>query len=183
VRALQYAKDVNATIVGVVGRDGGYTAKVGDAVRVVPTVNPEAVTAIKGENFLTIWIANAHNGILEMLLEIGFVGTSFFIFLWVRNFVMAVKCMNGPAGQFGLSSGLLLIGILVVGLSEEVLLSAGQIWTSLFFMMGFICEKKLWLARAAARRQGVTNSPVKKPVVGRRRRYASSSPGLRGSCA
>jgi D-sedoheptulose 7-phosphate isomerase len=44
VRALQYAKDVNATILGVVGRDGGYTAKVGDAVCVVPTVNPEAVT-------------------------------------------------------------------------------------------------------------------------------------------
>jgi hypothetical protein len=40
VRALQYAKDVSATILGVVGRDGGYTAKVGDAVCVVPTVNP-----------------------------------------------------------------------------------------------------------------------------------------------
>jgi D-sedoheptulose 7-phosphate isomerase len=44
VRALQYAKDLNATILGVVGRDGGYTAKVGDAVCVVPTVNPEAIT-------------------------------------------------------------------------------------------------------------------------------------------
>jgi D-sedoheptulose 7-phosphate isomerase len=44
VRALQYAKDVSATILGVVGRDGGYTAKVGDAVCVIPTVNPEAVT-------------------------------------------------------------------------------------------------------------------------------------------
>jgi len=44
VRALQYAKEVSATILGVVGRDGGYTAKVGDAVCVVPTVNPEAVT-------------------------------------------------------------------------------------------------------------------------------------------
>jgi D-sedoheptulose 7-phosphate isomerase len=44
VRALQYAKDVSATILGVVGRDGGYTAKVGDAVCIVPTVNPEAVT-------------------------------------------------------------------------------------------------------------------------------------------
>lgn len=44
VRALQYAKEVGATILGVVGRDGGYTAKVGDAVCIVPTVNPEAVT-------------------------------------------------------------------------------------------------------------------------------------------
>jgi D-sedoheptulose 7-phosphate isomerase len=44
VRALQYAKTVGAGILGVVGRDGGYTAQVGDAVCIVPTVNPEAVT-------------------------------------------------------------------------------------------------------------------------------------------
>ena len=44
VRALQYAKEIGATILGVVGRDGGYTAKVGDAVCIVPTVNPESVT-------------------------------------------------------------------------------------------------------------------------------------------
>jgi D-sedoheptulose 7-phosphate isomerase len=44
VRALQYAKEIGATILGVVGRDGGYTAKVGDAICIIPTVNPEAVT-------------------------------------------------------------------------------------------------------------------------------------------
>jgi len=44
VRALQYAKEAGATICGVVGRDGGYTAKVADACLVVPTVNPETVT-------------------------------------------------------------------------------------------------------------------------------------------
>jgi D-sedoheptulose 7-phosphate isomerase len=44
VRALQYAKTIGAKILGVVGRDGGYTAKVGDAVCVIPTVNPEAIT-------------------------------------------------------------------------------------------------------------------------------------------
>lgn len=44
VRALQYAQEVGATILGVVGRDGGYTAKVGDAVCIIPTVNPDAVT-------------------------------------------------------------------------------------------------------------------------------------------
>jgi len=44
VRALQYAKEVGAKILGVVGRDGGYTAKVGDAVCIIPTVNPDAIT-------------------------------------------------------------------------------------------------------------------------------------------
>ena len=44
VRALQHAKEVGATVMGIVGRDGGYTAKVGDAVVVIPTVNPETIT-------------------------------------------------------------------------------------------------------------------------------------------
>ena len=44
VTALQYAKEVGAQIVGVVGRDGGYTAQVADAYVIVPTVNPENVT-------------------------------------------------------------------------------------------------------------------------------------------
>jgi D-sedoheptulose 7-phosphate isomerase len=44
VRALQLAKEVGAAIVGVVGRDGGFTATVADACVIVPTVNPETVT-------------------------------------------------------------------------------------------------------------------------------------------
>ena len=44
VKAVQYAKQVGATIVGIVGRDGGYTATVADACVIVPTVNPETIT-------------------------------------------------------------------------------------------------------------------------------------------
>lgn len=44
VRALQLARDVGATIIGVVGRDGGYTAQVADACVVIPTVNVETIT-------------------------------------------------------------------------------------------------------------------------------------------
>src|SRR4029077_3098119 len=44
VRALQYAKEIGATILGEVGRGRGSTAKVRGAVCVVPTLNPEAVT-------------------------------------------------------------------------------------------------------------------------------------------
>ncbi len=44
VRALEYAKEVGATVCGVVGRNGGYTAKVADACVIVPTVSPETVT-------------------------------------------------------------------------------------------------------------------------------------------
>jgi D-sedoheptulose 7-phosphate isomerase len=44
VSALDYAKSIGATIVGIVGRDGGYTAKLADACIIVPTVNPTHVT-------------------------------------------------------------------------------------------------------------------------------------------
>ncbi|MGD0124326.1 MAG: SIS domain-containing protein [Terriglobia bacterium] len=44
VVALQLAKTVGARIVGVVGRDGGYTAEVAEACVVVPTANPVHVT-------------------------------------------------------------------------------------------------------------------------------------------
>jgi D-sedoheptulose 7-phosphate isomerase len=40
VAALEFAKRVGAKITGIVGRDGGYTAKAADACVIVPTVNP-----------------------------------------------------------------------------------------------------------------------------------------------
>jgi D-sedoheptulose 7-phosphate isomerase len=44
VRALVYAKEIGATVLGIVGRDGGYTAKVADACVIVPIVNDAHVT-------------------------------------------------------------------------------------------------------------------------------------------
>jgi D-sedoheptulose 7-phosphate isomerase len=44
VRALQFAKEAGASIAGVVGRDGGYTATVADACLIIPTVNPDTIT-------------------------------------------------------------------------------------------------------------------------------------------
>ena len=44
VKGLQYAQEVGAAIVGIVGRDGGYTARVAHACVIVPTVNPDSVT-------------------------------------------------------------------------------------------------------------------------------------------
>lgn len=44
VEAVRLAKRVGATIFGVVGRDGGYTAQQADHCIIVPTVNAESVT-------------------------------------------------------------------------------------------------------------------------------------------
>lgn len=44
VRAIDYAGKMGATIFGIIGRDGGYTAQVGQHVVIVPTVNPDNIT-------------------------------------------------------------------------------------------------------------------------------------------
>ena len=44
VEALRLAKSVGAKVVGIVGRDGGYTAGVADAAILIPTVNADNVT-------------------------------------------------------------------------------------------------------------------------------------------
>jgi exopolysaccharide production protein ExoQ len=127
--------------------------------------------ALQVEQVVKWTVANTHNGLLGLLLDVGVVGTSLFVFLWVRNFVMAVGCMSGPAQQFGLTSVLLLITILLIGTSEQVLLSPQQIWTSLFFVMGFICERELSLVRRPLR-MGIARSVVPKS---RRRPRARSA--------
>jgi len=44
VRAVAYAKEVGAKVIGIVGRDGGYTATAADACVIVPTVNATHTT-------------------------------------------------------------------------------------------------------------------------------------------
>jgi D-sedoheptulose 7-phosphate isomerase len=44
VEAIRFAQSVGARVLGVVGRDGGYTAQVANACVVIPTVNPATVT-------------------------------------------------------------------------------------------------------------------------------------------
>lgn len=55
VRALEAAKSRGLSIWGVVGRDGGYTAKMADAVVVVPTVDPERVTPHTEAFHAVVW--------------------------------------------------------------------------------------------------------------------------------
>jgi D-sedoheptulose 7-phosphate isomerase len=55
VEALKYAKTVGAAITGVVGRDGGYTARVADACIIVPTVNSETITPHSEAFQAVIW--------------------------------------------------------------------------------------------------------------------------------
>ena len=53
IEAIDLAKEVDARVTGIVGRDGGYTALNADVCLVVPTVNPNTVTP-HSESFQTV---------------------------------------------------------------------------------------------------------------------------------
>jgi D-sedoheptulose 7-phosphate isomerase len=55
VLALQLAKQVGARVIGIVGKDGGYTAKVADACVIVPTVNANNITPHSEAFQAVIW--------------------------------------------------------------------------------------------------------------------------------
>jgi D-sedoheptulose 7-phosphate isomerase len=55
VEAIKLAKTVGAKVMGVVGRDGGYTAQCADACVVVPTVNSETITPHSEAFQAVIW--------------------------------------------------------------------------------------------------------------------------------
>ena len=55
VNAVNLAREVGAMVLGVVGRDGGHTAKHGDVVAVIPTVDPELVTPLTEAFQAVLW--------------------------------------------------------------------------------------------------------------------------------
>ncbi len=55
VSAIQLARQAGASVVGVVGRDGGYTARAAQACVIVPTVNPAHVTPLSEAFQAVVW--------------------------------------------------------------------------------------------------------------------------------
>jgi D-sedoheptulose 7-phosphate isomerase len=55
VSAIQVAKSAGASVIGIVGRDGGYTAQQANACVIVPTVNPTHVTPHSEAFQAVIW--------------------------------------------------------------------------------------------------------------------------------
>jgi D-sedoheptulose 7-phosphate isomerase len=53
IEAIDLARVVGARVTGIVGRDGGYTARFADVCIIVPTVNPSSVTP-HSESFQTV---------------------------------------------------------------------------------------------------------------------------------
>jgi exopolysaccharide production protein ExoQ len=111
------------------------------------------------------WIVpQAHNGLLEMLLNIGLVGTALVIFLLVRNIVMAVRCLHTPAAALGISTLLCCGGIFLIGVSEAVMLTSVQSSTGMFLITGFLCERGLRAAELRRHRSPPKGYPGRAPL-------------------
>ncbi len=67
VSALKLAKERGSAILGIVGRDGGYTAQVADVAIVIPTVNPASITPHTEAFQAVVW----HLWISHPTLKIG----------------------------------------------------------------------------------------------------------------
>jgi O-antigen ligase len=103
------------------------------------------------------WIVpNAHNGLLEILLETGVIGAGFVIAILLRNTVLAVKCLRTPAYELATTTLLCYGAIVFTGITESVIMDSAEAMTSIFFILGFMCEASL---RASRRR-----NPASKPV-------------------
>jgi O-antigen ligase len=118
--------------------------------------NPAAIeisTALRWD------VPQAHNAAIGILLEVGIVGLAFFLFLWVRNVALSLKCMSTSAKELAASSLLCCGGVLLCGIAEPVLLESGSLLT-VFFMTGVTCER----AVRAGRRQRYPNYAAGSPA-------------------
>jgi D-sedoheptulose 7-phosphate isomerase len=66
IKAIEYAKEKGAKVFGIVGRDGGYTKKVGDNVVVVPVVDEKLVTPHSEAFQAVVWHCLVSNPILQI---------------------------------------------------------------------------------------------------------------------
>ena len=66
VRALQLARERNLKIFGVVGRDGGFTAQVGDAVLIVPTISESRITPHTETFQAVVWHCLVSHRVLQL---------------------------------------------------------------------------------------------------------------------
>jgi D-sedoheptulose 7-phosphate isomerase len=65
VHALKEAKERGLQVFGIVGRDGGYTKKVGDEVVIVPTVDPAHITPLTEAFQAVVWHCLVSNPALQ----------------------------------------------------------------------------------------------------------------------
>ena len=118
-------------------------------------INPIA-TEISTELGWTV--PEAHNGLRELLLQVGGIGTALFLIVAVRNIRSAVRCLRTSERELGRSFLLCCGGLVLIAMTEEVFVDPSQISVGMFFIMGLICERTLRVPVYQQRYQPATSS-------------------------
>ena len=92
-------------------------------------------------------VPHAHNGLLEMLLEVGVIGTMLILVIFLRNVWFSGRCLRTPSKDLGTSSLLCCGAVVITGMTELVLVDFSGGWTMLFFVLGLMCERTVGAAR------------------------------------
>jgi O-antigen ligase len=82
--------------------------------------NPLAVELWKTLGWL---IPEAHNGFLELLLNVGYVGCAAFVYVFFASVITAVQNLKVGNGAIGITAVMSFVGILLYGVTEDVLLN------------------------------------------------------------
>ena len=152
------------SVLGILGKDPTLTGRtvlwefVQDNIRLRPFLGwgysafwqPDNPAANAISLTLGWYVPQAHNGILEILIELGFVGAALLVTLWLRNLLLAAGRLRTPSKAFATTALLFYLSLLLMGASEAILLEPFEPSTMLFFLFGFVCERER--ARTKARR-------------------------------
>jgi O-antigen ligase len=126
--------------------------------------NPVAKGISEELGWVTLNIASAHNGLLEMLVEVGLIGTILISVIFLRSVWLAYRCLRTSARELGTSSLLCSGAIVITGLTEPVLMDFSHVWTILFFVFWLMCERTM----RAVRRQNYLTQRRGDSLGGRR---------------
>jgi exopolysaccharide production protein ExoQ len=92
-------------------------------------------------------VPTAHNGLLEMLVEVGVIGTALISVIFLRSVWLAYRCLRTSARELGTSSLLCSGAIVIIGITEPVLIDFAGPWTILFFVFWLMCERTMRAVR------------------------------------
>ena len=112
------------------------------------TSNPAALDI---SSALKWFVPQAHNGVLEILLNVGYGGATLFAYALVWQLWQSWTGLRTSARTVAITSLVCCGGIIVLGVSEEVLIAPYQVSTSMFFITGMMCGRALLKARTSLR--------------------------------
>ncbi len=121
--------------------------------------NPAAIEISDAVHWV---VPQAHNGMLEILLQVGFVGSVLYVALLVRVTWLSVRCMRSHWGPLGVTTLLVCVAVVLTGVSETVLLAPFEASTGALMVTGLFCERAL---RTAARRQRRFYSAIRPDAI------------------